>query len=548
MDREQARQELIEARRTRLTRVLGATSRTRDVAELLTDADLLFAAVRLLDEEARRLDDLGLGIYARQVRGKAAGFHRRAERLEEEAARVEAECFPGCDRDRYLHLRSRTRRIRQDTDARNLANELLLGAERLGHLATEHLWNLLRRSCTERDVPFPADLFARFEEKQAIEHAIAAEEAARRTALDLLHEAQRVDLDAPHIDKDDLLDRIVSIGARLKLLQEDREARGLPTDLPIPELDEEGQAIRKAFGILTRVSKMYEPGWTEVLHPRMRNRDWHRLARAADERLRRREEDRRRRREEARRRQIEEARQRWREEVRRIAFQEAVDRLRGLLVRAGDGDGALEDVRREAAVACRLAEGDEDRLRQLAELLAGHTALVESGRVFRPLRRLLGIESGTEPVDDEALPAAGDEAAEDALEEAAEDAAEEAVHPWPDWVLERRDAGRGERVLLVGGLPDERRLDMLKNYFGWEDADWVESYRDHSADFSALKKQVRAGRWDRVVALTRFCGHDVTQALSAATSKAKVPFLRHPRAATIPALAGTLYGPGRAGS
>jgi len=548
MDREQARQELIEARRTRLTRVLGATSRTRDVAEMLSDADLLHAAVRLLDEEARRLDDLGLGVYARQVRGKAAGFHRRAERLEEDAARVEAECFPGCDRERYLDLRSRTRHVQRDTDARNLANELLLGADRLGHLATEHLWDLLRRSCTDRDVPFPADLFARFEEKLAVEHAIAAEEAARRTAIDLLHEAQRVDLEAADMDREDLLDRIVSIGARLKLLQEDRERRGLPTNLPIPELDEEGQAIRKAFGILTRISKAYEPGWTEVLHPRMRNRDWHRLARAADERLRRREQERARRREEARRRQIEEARKRWREEVRRIAFQEAIDRLRALVARLADGAGTREDARKEAAVACRLAEGDEDRLRQVAELLQGHTELLESGRVFRSLRRLLGIESEPEETGEEARPGAEEEAVEDPLEEAAEEAAEEAVHPWPDWVIERRDAGRGERVLLVGGLPDARRRDMLKGYFGWADVDWVESYRDRSADFSTLKRQIREGRWDRVVALTRFCGHDVTQALSAATSKAKVPFLRHPRAATIPALAGTLYGPGRATS
>ncbi len=546
MDREQARQALIEARRTRLTRVLGASPRTREIAERLVDADLLHALVRLLDEEAGRLDDLGLGVYARPLRGKAAGFHRRAERLEEEAARLEAECFPGCDRDRYLHLRSRIRRVRRDTDARNLANELLHGKDRLGRLAEEHLWELLRRTCRAGDIPFPADLFERFEERIAVEEAVAEEKEKQRTADDLLRRAQRLELEAATLEKEDLLDRIVAIGARLKVLQEDRERRDLPTDLPIPELDGEGQAIRKAFGILTRTSKRHQPGWTEVLDSRVRNLDWHRLARAAERRIRAREEERERLREEGRRRQVEEARRRWREEVRRFAFQEAVDRLRALLDRLGEGDGLREAARAEAAVACRLAEGDEERLERVAALLGGHEELVATGRAFRGLRRLLGLEPAAEdevPAPEEGVPEPVE--AEDPAEEAAEDAVEEAVGPWPDWVLERRDAGRGERVLLVGGLPDRRRLQVLEDFFGWEDTDWVESYREHSADFSSLKKQVREGRWDRVVALTRFCGHDVTQALSAATNRAKVPFLRHPRSATIPALAGTLYGPGR---
>ena len=537
MDREKARLALENARRARLGRLVGTSRDARAAIADLVEADLLRGMADLLDEEARLLERQTQRIVARDTRRRALDCRREADRLVRTAHEKLAAAFHDCDAERLVTIAAGIAGARQAADARNVANELDQGADRIGRQASAYLWDLLEQTCARREIPFPTDLRERFHNRLADARSRAGEELAARRAEELRERAARLSLDASTLDKPAIYDRIVSIGARLKLLEEDRERRGLRTDVPFARLDPEGKLIRQAFRLLSDVSRTFKPGWTEVLDPEARGRDWERMAREAEEHLqfraRAREEELRK----ARDQQIEEARRQWREMVQGLAFQEALDRLRALLDRDGEDGVFREAARAEAAVACRLAEGEEEQLARVAEVLGSHLDLVATGRAFRALRRRLGIQAPAEA--EEETPATGDLA-----DEVAEEAANEAVLPWPDWVLERHGAGTGERVLLVGGLPNDRRLDMLQQFFGWADANWVESYRDHSADFGALKKQVRAGRWDRVVALTRFCGHDVTQALSAATTKAKVPFLRHPRSPTIPALAATLYGAG----
>ncbi len=506
---------------------------------------LLRRAAIAYDDEAARLAQDGLSPQAASLRDESARLRERAAAEDMSAARLEADQVHAGDPQRYVELRTGIQFIALPVHARDLANEILQAAARLGPQGTEALWRELVRRAKAKQVRFPTDLEPRF---RAAVAAAARERAAPppppapqhlRSAGELVLDADRLGDEARALSREDLYDRIVILAGQLKQLQE--------TDVR-PLGEQERALVRQGFGILTRISKTHQPGWTQTLDSKVTGEDWASIVRTARQRLDEREEQRRRLRERARREQVADALHELHETERRIVFQEGLERLRLRLYELGAADRAADeqpwlrrDARTQAAIACSAANGDEDRIERVAQVLAGHADLVAEGRAFRTLRRYWGMDEPAEPdTPDASAPlAVGEDLDEDEIAFTVGDLDEQ---EWPERILQARGAGQGERVLLVGGIPNLERRRLLRDFFGWQDVEWEESYRDHSADFRALRNRIRAGSFDRVIVLSRFCGHDVTQGLREVTRRGEVHYHVHPRGISIPALATFVYG------
>lgn len=494
------------------------------------------------DDEAARLAQDGLSPQAASLREQSARLREHAAAEDASAARLEADQVHAGDPQRYVELRTGIQVIALPVHARDLANEILQAAARLGAGAIETLWRELFRRAKAKQVRFPVDLEPRFRAAVGAAAAAREREAAApapappqelRSAGELVLDADRLGDEARALSREDLYDRIVILAGQLKQLQES-ETRALS--------EQERALVRQGFGILTRISKTHQPGWTQTLDSKVSGEDWVSIVRAARQRLDEREVQRRRLRERARLEQVADALHDLHEAERRIVFQEALERLRLRLYELGAAERAPDelpwlrrDARTQAAIACRAANGDEDRLERIAQLLAGHAELVTDGRAFRTLRRTWGLQ---EPAEPDAV-AAVEDLDEDEVEFTVGDLDE---HEWPERILQARGAGQGERVLLVGGIPNLERRRLLREFFGWHDVEWEESYRDHSADFRALRNRIRAGSFDRVIVLSRFCGHDVTQGLREIARRGEVHYHVHPRGISIPAIATFVYG------
>lgn len=546
--------DLERARRDLLSRDFGPGPHTPEIAHHQVQAVLLRRAAWAYEDEARRLAEAGMSPQANTVRHQAQLLKERAESEDASAARLEADQVEADDPQRYAALRVAVQRLFEATDgvqARALGNELIQASGRLGPRAAEAIWRELGRRCVAKGIKVPRDLEPRF--RKALAAAADARASAPQPApaevlgsvAELIAGADRLFDEAPVLSREDLYDRIVILGGQLKALQEQRGA----------QLTEAERAnLRRGFGTLTRVSKTHQPGWTSVLDSRVVGADWSAQVRAAQQRLAEREVARHRAREEARREQVADALRELHETERRIVFQEAIERLRarlydldGLASRGADPEEIewlRRDARTQAAIACGAANGDEDRLERVAQALGRHFDIVADGRSFRALRRYWGAEEPESELEPETAPD---------TEQIDVEEVEYVVGPlddaaWPENILASRGAGLGERVLLVGGIPNAERRRVLRDFFGWREVAWEESYRDHSADFRALRARIRAATFDRVIVLSRFCGHDVTQGLREVTRRMNVHYNVHPRGVSIPALAMFIYGPGTAES
>jgi hypothetical protein len=536
--------DLERARRDLLSREFGPGPHTPEIAHHQVSATLLRRTALAFLDEAQRLAQGGLSPQAAMVREQAARLRERAAALDASAARLEADQVRAEDPQRYAALRTSIQSIELPVPARDLANEIAQAALRLGAHAAETLWRELQRRCAARQIKFPADLEPRL--RQAIEAAAAdrrvvpaaSNEEIAAPPGELVLAADRLVDEAPVLSREDLYDRIVVIASQLKMLQDQ------PDRLPG---EAERALVRQGFGILTRLSKIHQPGWTQALDPRAADADWPAMLREARQRLSEREEARRRVRARARLEQVADALRDLHETERRIVFQESLERLRarvyeldGLVARGAVGDESTwlcRDARTQAAIACSAAAGEEDRLERISQVVGARAEVIGVGRVFRAMRRFRGLE---EPDEDAGARATVDDIDQDEVDFTTGDLDGRA---WPEDILEMRGAGSGERILLVGGIPNTERQRLLREFFAWRAVDWEESYRDHSADFRALRARIRAGNFDRVIVLSRFCGHDVTQGLREVTRRSEAHYHVHPRSVSIPSIATFVYGP-----
>lgn len=532
------------ALREKVAARIGRGRLTNRVAHLLAQAMLLEGASSVLEHEARSLGDDGPST----MQGRTLGFVREMRdevtTLRRHAAQLEAEQVEAGDAERYVELRMSILGIEAPDAMPDVVNELIQAQNKLGERALLALWDHLETDAERRELVVTVDLRERFERAlegfEAPVRTGSGEASASAPAVDLtpprlLRATDELYEEAGGLDKETLFDRIEAIAGRLKALQE--SAR----------LDEsDAKIVRKAFGTLTRLSKRWQPGFTKLLDSKRTGENWMGYAEAADARLAQRAKARAKEREVEREQLRRDAVERMRRHSRRIVFLEAVERLKRnvyLLSRVWAVDGAEEMAakyrrytRTQAAIALQAMESEED-LAMVAEPLEERRELVREGRALKPLRRYWGMEEVERDTGPEEA-----EVDEDLDEPDLEEAVQEIEQPWNEEVLEARGVGQGERVLIVGGLPNRQREEVLRDFFGWDHLDWQESYRDHQADFKTLRKRIADGRFDRVIVLARFCGHDVHFGLREACRGNGVGYHVHPRGVSVPAIALSVYG------
>lgn len=522
---------------------IGRGPRTSRIAHLLAQATLLESASDNVRAAALPIES-SLEAFSAQVRGFASEMVSEAERLRDQASRLEGEQIGAPDAARYAELCRAASSIQALDRVRDLANEMIQALGRLGPGGLASLHAVLREACARAGFELPEDVEARLaaEVGRAREAAEEAMPSAPGPLVgmrpnQLLKAAEEVETDAPKLDGAEIFDRIESVAGRLKSLQENPPA-------PLDESD--ARIVKMAFGILTRVSRDHRPGWTPLLDNQRSGEDWLAYASDADERQARRLEARKDAKRRARREQIRRAVERAREEERRQLRHDTIELLKRdlyLLDKVWHVPGA-EDfeaekrrrARTDAAIALRTCASDEE-VEEIALLLEERKELVAEGRAFRRLRRVWGIEE-VSPEHDEV----DDETDQDLDEGLVEDAVAEIEALYTSEVYEAEGAGEGERILLVGGIPREPIRKRLSEFFGWVLTDWRESYRDRQADFRTLRKRIAEGRFDRVIVLARFCGHDVSFSLRDACRTHGVSYHVHPRGASVPAIAASVYG------
>lgn len=456
-----------------------------------------------------------------------------AHRLETLAARARAEFLAPGDGERLLALEERIAVIVDSSHVGVLVNDLVLIGPRLDERAMNHLRTRLESKARERGLALTTTQYRRLEHVRDAAPAKQVDPGdVRRSVSRLLRDAECLQGNAAGVPAEELLTRIESIAGRLKDLDEHEIAT---------DDGETRRLLKRAFGTLTRISKDHEPGFTPVLDSSRRGEDWLAMAHAADARIKEIEAARAAALREAERADRLSALARLRESDRIDDLEEQIHMLRAALYARDDPSesGAAEaDAVRALKRACRLARTNDEVLR-IAGVLGSATELAARGRHCRALRRVLGL-----PEPDDGTPVASIDGAASAAQDDDEDdpAIDDASSEWPESIADTEGAGRDERVLIAGGLRDDRRRQRLTGFFGWRECEWAESYRERQADFATLRKRITAGRFDRVIILARFCGHDVTQGLANTCRARDVPLTIHGRSASIPALAQSVYG------
>lgn len=89
---------------------------------------------------------------------------------------------------------------------------------------------------------------------------------------------------------------------------------------------------------------------------------------------------------------------------------------------------------------------------------------------------------------------------------------------WPHWELVR-----GKRAAIIGGDSREHARVRIQDAFELSDTDWITT--DHSRNLQTLRDAVEGGRYDLVIVLRRFIGHDVDRIVLPACKSAEVPWV-----------------------
>lgn len=551
MDFERVFSLLVRGRRDCLWREIGPGALAGRLAHFEIHGEVAALLAASLEREARHLEGVELPLRARELRDVAQDLRGELDDLREGIAAIESGGIKADSREKYAGLRLVCTEVRDQGGVREAVNRVVQGGPALGWVAYHALERMLTGRCAELGFPLPADCQARLEEAaRRLSEAWRAEkwrlEAAERTRElpplgGLAQEIETLAERAAALSKEDLFDAIEFHAARLKTLQESSPGAG-----------KQDQAVfRRAFGVLSKLSKSFKPGYTPLLESGRQGEDWPAFARAAAARMAEREAERARLRLLGRQEQIHDAVTQLRERARNQAFDEAIQRLRALLAEdpAAEGDpggagreaGWRHAVRTQAAMALRAGAGLPAVASRLVPLLQGRSGLIACGREFKLLRAHLGLPESSAPASAERP---GRETAEQADYDAeqVDQLASALEEEWPAEIAQLRGVGEGERVWLVGGQPQLGLLPLLKEFFSWQKVEWIESYRTRQADFQALQGRIRQGGVDRVIVLARFCGHDVSQTLGPSCRVHGVSYHVHPRGVSVAALAQVVYG------
>jgi len=79
---------------------------------------------------------------------------------------------------------------------------------------------------------------------------------------------------------------------------------------------------------------------------------------------------------------------------------------------------------------------------------------------------------------------------------------------------------KGKQAGVVGGDARDHARRRILETFQFESLDWVET--DHSRKLQALRDAIESGRYDLVIVLRRFIGHDVDRIVLPACKAADV--------------------------
>ena len=294
--------------------------------------------------------------------------------------------------------------------------------------------------------------------------------------------------------------------ARLSLLA--LRGRALQASHPLlaDHGNEGGWQLRQAFGAMTRIANDVLIGRFIPYLRRDHDADWDAeirrwQARLDDVLLRRRNDS-----------------DRAEAERRRLAQEAAQRRVRELVltelaqvVSESSRDplwefDALELVRE--AVSC-CDPGDP----QLLDLVAPHARLLSTGAEFRGLRRKLKKRLGGDR-------STGLSAVEDAETDVQPPSAPLA-HPFDKY----RGSFAGRTAGIVGASCREYRRTALREFFGFDELEWVESTRTEVADGATIARRIENGAYGVVFLLADFCSHSLQDHIKNACKSSGVPFV-----------------------
>jgi len=171
----------------------------------------------------------------------------------------------------------------------------------------------------------------------------------------------------------------------------------------------------------------------------------------------------------------------------------ALDSLAELL------NGEPSDDQVEAALLAALEADVQPDDPRLVELAKDQTEVLQRKARFKRLRR--AVRAAAEE----------DEASE-------EDLAAHSSAPPPDW--RHWNKVKGKQAVVVGGDARDHARRRILETFQFESLDWVET--DHSRKLQALRDAIESGRYDLVIVLRRFIGHDVDRIVLPACKAADV--------------------------
>ena len=89
---------------------------------------------------------------------------------------------------------------------------------------------------------------------------------------------------------------------------------------------------------------------------------------------------------------------------------------------------------------------------------------------------------------------------------------------WPLW-----DQVRGRRAAIIGGDSREHARVRMEEAFQLTETTWITT--DHSRHLQTLKDAIEGGRYDLVIVLRRFIGHDVDRVVLPAAKAHEVPWV-----------------------
>jgi hypothetical protein len=87
-----------------------------------------------------------------------------------------------------------------------------------------------------------------------------------------------------------------------------------------------------------------------------------------------------------------------------------------------------------------------------------------------------------------------------------------------------RGRGKGQTAVVVGGTKRDHAVRRIREFFGFDDVEWVANERSERAPADSLAERIRNGNVGVLFYLARFSGHSLQDKLKPACHEAGVPF------------------------